>query len=192
MNFAGHAAGGLAAGVAALGLAAAGEMAGLTHALPTLAGGGATAWGPGALLGGCFAVAFAMALFPDLDTASIPQRWYLRGLVLAMVLCLAEGARALFTVLAFAAPLPMLHKHRGWTHWPAAPWAIAVLLASAHEYVATEAAWFTRFSWGGVLDSLGAYWPFVLAAVLGHHTHLLLDGRLFRGLGLFRRRPGHH
>ena len=197
MNFVGHAVGGVAAGAAAM------LLAGTLASVPGVAEvGGDTLTDmdlldSGAYLVGSFCTAFLMALFPDLDTASIPQRWYMRVLLLAMLWALWSERMALFTVLALAAPLPMLHKHRGWTHWPITPWLVALALATAHEYVATHDAGilmrlFHRFSWESVGESLLTYWPFVVAAVLGHYTHLLLDGRMLRGLGLFQRKAGHH
>jgi len=189
MNFGAHAAGGVVAGVVAAGvagIASAGEQA------PAMFGELEGVLGTGAFAVGCFGAAFLMALFPDLDTASIPQRWYLRIMFAGLVASMLAGWMELFVVLALVALLPLLHRHRGWTHWRITPWGVAVLLAVAHEYAEARASWFSSFSWEAVGGLLLEAWPFVLACVLGHYTHLLLDSRSVRWLPFVRNAPGHH
>lgn len=191
MNFRGHFAGGIAAGTVAASLAAVSgalEIGGLD--IPP---GEAGAIPAGlAHVGGVFTTAWFMALFPDLDTASVPQRWFLRGMFALLVAVLAWGRMDLFAVLAFATLLPLIHRHRGWTHWKAAPWAVALFLAAAYEYLRAEASWFSGFSWENVGDFLLAYWQYVAACVIGHYTHLLLDSRRVRWLPFIRNPDGHH
>ena len=139
-----------------------------------------------------FAVAWLMALFPDLDTASLPQRWYLRGMFLALLISLLLGRMDLFVSLALLALAPLLHKHRGWTHWKITPWLLAPLLGAAQEVQRASDSWFSRFAWGNVTVFLQDYWPFVLACVLGHYTHLILDSRRIRWLPFVRNPEGHH
>lgn len=189
MNFGGHVVGGVVAGVVAAGVAGAAAGAGTPPAMfDELEG----LLGSGALAAGCFGMAFLMALFPDLDTASIPQRWYVRIMFVGLVTTLIAGWRELFAVLALLALLPLLHRHRGWTHWPITPWLVALLLAVAQEYADARASWFSRFSWQDVGSLLLEGWPFVLACVLGHYTHLVLDSRSVRWLPFVRNGAGHH
>ena len=189
MNFGGHAMGGVVAGFAA---AAVAGVAGAGSGAPAMFGELEEVLGTGAFSAGCFGAAFLMALFPDLDTASIPQRWYLRIMFAGLVASVLAGWMELFVVLALVALLPLLHHHRGWTHWRLTPWGVAFLLAVAHEYADARASWFSSFSWADVWALLLEAWPFVLACVLGHYTHLLLDSRSVRWLPFVSNSPGHH
>ena len=102
------------------------------------------------------------------------------------------GRLDLFVVLAFGALLPLIHRHRGWTHWKVTPWVVSLFLASAHEYLVTRDAWFRSFSPGGVWEAMERYWPFVFACVAGHYTHLLLDSRSLKWLPFIRNPADHH
>lgn len=187
MHFKGHLAGGVVTGaaMAVLATVAVEDAADMSGGLGWL--------GPRAVVAAaCFAIALLMALFPDLDTASLPQRWVLRGMFLAMIGAFLAEAWPLFAVLAFAALLPALHRHRGWTHWRITPWLVAGFLATAYEYHRASASWFGRFDWEGVAELLGRHWVFVAACVAGHYTHLLLDARSVRGLPFIRNGPRHH
>jgi len=192
MNFEGHLKGAVVAGAGAVALAVVTGYAPLDgddlNALIAAPLDSHPFW----LLGGIFASAGFMALFPDLDTASIPQRWFLRMMFVLLVLAHLAGRDDLFAVLAFAALLPLLHKHRGWTHWKLTPWLVAVFLAVVYEVFRARAAWFGGFSWQNVGGFLAEYWMFVLAAVMGHYTHLLLDRRSVRWLPFVRNPPNHH
>jgi len=182
-------------------LAAAGLAAGLTlftgYAEPDAAQLGhflADPFAPGPMntLVGVAATAWFMALFPDLDVASVPQRWFLRAMFALLVLCLWLGRMDLFVVVALAALLPLLHRHRGWTHHPLAPWLVSASLALAHEWLRSRNAWLLGFSWHQVWDLLREYWLYLIAAALGHGVHLLLDSRKVRWLPFIRNAPGHH
>ena len=67
-----------------------------------------------------------MALFPDLDTASIIQRWFYRALLVLLLILMINKQYDYFIVLSFVAVLPLIDKHRGWTHWKTAPWLISI------------------------------------------------------------------
>jgi len=127
----------------------------------------------------CFVAALAMSLFPDLDTASVPQRWFSRLVLTLLVLSFYSGKRDLVLGLALIPALTTIHKHRGWTHWRIVPWIIALTLAIARECLRARSSWFSEFSPENVLSLLELYWPLVFACVLGHYMHLLLDGTLF-------------
>jgi hypothetical protein len=176
VNFSMHAAGGAVAGGVAVGTAAilapdsASGFVDIAGSIPREV----------PFLASCFTAALAMSLFPDLDTASIPQRWLSRAVLLALVAALYVGRGDAIVGMALVMALTTVHKHRGWTHWRITPWLVATVLASAREYSRAEASWLSSFSPDGVVANLALYWPLVLACVLGHYTHLLLDGALFR------------
>lgn len=97
-----------------------------------------------------------------------------------------------FCLLAFVTLLPVMHKHRGWTHWKVTPWLVALFLAIIWEYFRVQDTWRDRFSWENVWVALHSSWAFVFACVLGHYTHLLLDSRRIRLLPFIRNKPQHH
>ena len=126
---------------------------------------------------GIFCTTLFFSLFPDLDTASIPQRWFYRIMLVILTLCYFFDRQDIFSILAFLSIFPMLHKHRGWTHNKSTPWLIALFLAIVFEYFHTRQAWFSEFSLQNVIIFLNTYWIYVLACVTGHYTHLVLDAR---------------
>jgi len=185
MHFKGHLAGAIAAGTLSAAVAVLagapddGGAAGL--GLGNWPGLGAGALPPEILIPGlCFLIAGAMALFPDLDIGSIPQRWYLRAMLAAMVAAWCLDRPQVFTFLAFAALLPMLHRHRGWTHRLLTPWLIAAASIWILGPLSPALAAPRRFSGGDVVWMLGEYRALIFAIVAGHYTHLLLDARRFR------------
>ncbi len=99
MKAAGHLAGGsLAAAAAAAAASAAGAIPGV----------GDPVWWA------VFATTLFFSLFPDVDTDSLPRRWFYRG-VLAGLLWLAWSGRwQLATLLAVLSTLPLVDHHRGW------------------------------------------------------------------------------
>lgn len=132
--------------------------------------------------GVCFFLALALALFPDLDIHSIPQRWYLRGMFAAMVTTWWLNLFQAALVLGLLALLPLLHRHRGWTHWKITPWLIAMVLMVALEAQGAQRFFPRDFEWRQLTLLLWPYWPIFFSCVLGHSTHLILDSRYFRDL----------
>ena len=139
-----------------------------------------------------FFAGWFMALFPDLDVASVPQRWFVRVVFALLGLTLLAQRMDLFVVLAFLGLMPMLHHHRGWTHWKSAPWLVSLVLALAYEYVQSQNSLFHSFSLVSVQGFLEHYWMFAVAAAMGHYTHLLLDSPQIRFFPFIRNAPDHH
>ena len=141
---------------------------------------------------GLFSTALFMALFPDLDIQSVSQRWFYRIVFLLMLILHFNGKYDLFVIVAFCSILPVLHQHRGWTHWKITPWVIAVFLAVVQEYFLAQERTYGGFSWGNVLELLERYWLFVVACVAGHYMHLILDARSMRWLKFISNDANHH
>ena len=143
-----------------------------------------------------------MALFPDLDTGSTPRKHYFRWVFALLVLLFILRDLQLMGILAIAAVAPMLHKHRGWTHWYVTPWLLAFGMAILIEYLSVrEASWLTillfgGFSFGNVFDWLTTNWIYTAAFVIGHYTHLMLDSEWIKGVPIIgaskqpRKKPG--
>lgn len=162
MNFRGHLVGGIAVGVAVAETAAQlGYIARADHSI----------WA-----GVCGTTVF-FSLFPDLDTSSVPQRWFFR-IVFAVLLYLGWMERyELATLVGLLSVLPLLDHHRGWTHWKLSPLVVPVLLGAVYEYWRARHAWFGAFSWTNVQNLLEAHLVFLIACMAGWYTHLVLDGR---------------
>ena len=141
---------------------------------------------------GLFTTTLFLALFPDLDVQSVSQRWFFRIVFVLMAIMHFSGRHDLFIIVAFCAILPVLHQHRGWTHWKITPWLIALFLAIVQEYFHAQQRSYGGFAWGNVLELLERYWIFVVACVAGHYMHLFLDARSMRWLKFISNDANHH
>jgi hypothetical protein len=108
-----HLAAGVGLGVV---LAAGARAAGTLHAPQDLA----------CLVG----VTTVFALLPDLDTASVVQRWFYRVLLFVLLWMLGTGHVEHAAFVGTVAVLPLVHRHRGWMHawWAALAVPLAALL----------------------------------------------------------------
>lgn len=143
--------------LAGAGLVAGGAWAALGAWLP--------AHDPGPLLGSVLVAVCALAaLFPDVDTDSKGRGLFYAILAAVDLGLLARGQYRWAAVIGFAAMLPALGHHRGWTHtW----WAMLVvplpILVLPVAFYGVEPL---------------ALVPFYAAAVLGYLSHLVLDALL--------------
>ena len=193
MNFRGHLTGGLIAGGIATGVSlGAGYVSLNTESIQQFVAQPFHWEGEIQTLIGIYVTTLFMALFPDLDIGSIPQRWFFRGIFLLLVILYFQRQMELFSFFAFVAILPVMHKHRGWTHWKITPWLISLFLAVIIEYFETKGDWAGNFSWENVLSFLQEFWGYVFACVLGHYTHLLLDSRKIHWLPFISNSKNHH
>ena len=113
-------------------------------------------------------LAVLFALFPDVDIKSKGQILFYRVFVLLDLVLLWQELFVEAALLGFLAMLPIISKHRGWTH---SFWAMIVIpspILLVPMYLAGETT----------LAGL----PFYLGAVAGYLSHLVADGVLFRGL----------
>ena len=117
-----------------------------------------------------FVFCLFMSLFPDLDTASIPQRWFYRLMFVLLPFLLYKGEQDLFNIAAIISISPLLHKHRGWTHWKITPWVIGVFTLYLYDISSNHTSINNSFLLKNVVF-------FFSSVVLGHYTHLLLDSK---------------
>jgi membrane-bound metal-dependent hydrolase YbcI (DUF457 family) len=115
---------------------------------------------------GVYVVAVLMGLFPDIDTNSKGQNIFF-GIALATdILLIWSGNIQAAAYLGLIAMLPIVGKHRGWTH---SKWAMLVvplpILIVPYLYSQT------------VLPTSIVFYS---AAVIGYFSHLLLDGLIIR------------
>ena len=119
-----------------------------------------------------------MSLFPDLDVASVSQRWFYRVIFVLLIALYLTDQMEGFVILTFLSFLPLIDKHRGWTHSPFVPMVLIGLVITA--------------LWNGergILDWIHSQselpdnhfipnWIIPSSILAGHFTHLLLDSRL--------------
>jgi membrane-bound metal-dependent hydrolase YbcI (DUF457 family) len=106
------------------------------------------------------------ALFPDVDIKSRGQMLFYRLFIGLDVLLIATGQFAVAAYFGLLALLPIVSRHRGWTHSVAAMLLVPSPILAVPMYLAGAP----------VLDGL----PFYLGAVTGYFSHLVADGMLFR------------
>lgn len=125
-------------------------------------------------------LAWFMGLFPDLDTGSTPQKYYFRIMFVFLIGLYIMGDLEILALVSIAGFAPMLHKHRGWTHWLITPWVFGFLIAVTHEYLRARDSWFWGFELENAFEWWTENWIYTAACVIGHYTHLLLDSRMMR------------
>ena len=106
-------------------------------------------------------IALLMALWPDVDTDSKGQRLFYRIFLAADMLLIVGKLHQLAAILGLLAMIPIVGRHRGWTH---TIWA-AVLVALPFFVLPMYFA--GRPTWVGL--------PYFLAALVGYGSHLVLD-----------------
>lgn len=113
-----------------------------------------------------FVIAMLFGLFPDVDTNSKAQDLFFAIIFPLDILLLATDKIQAAAYLGLIAMLPVVGKHRGWTH---KKWAMVVvpLPILILPYIYNEA----------ILPISAIYYG---AAVSGYFSHLLLDGLIFK------------
>lgn len=126
-----------------------------------------------------FGLWVVFSLLPDLDTASVTQRWFYRGVFLVLVALLYQGRAAEAAFIGTAAILPLISHHRGWMHTPWAAFAVPLAafllwdvfwrsLATGDVLSGETLAGFAR----DVMTRRGLY---LASMVGGYLLHLMID-----------------
>lgn len=110
-------------------------------------------------------LAVVFALFPDVDIKSKGQLLFYRVFFLLDILLLVGKYYVEAALLGFLALLPIISKHRGWTHTFWAMLLVPSPILLGPMYLAKAP----------VPDGL----PFYLGAVAGYLSHLMADGMVF-------------
>ena len=139
---------------------------------------------------GCFAIAVLFGLWPDVDIKSKSQKIFYSVLFALNVVLIVFLERYLESaLLGLFAMLPIMSKHRGWTHAK----LTMILLPGVFLFVpiyagypewrsgSTFAAQFNALrDWDDLPHAVLSGIPFYVAGLIGYATHLHLDGILFR------------
>ena len=147
---------------------------------------------------GCFVVAVLFGLWPDVDIKSKSQKIFYKVLFVLNVVLIVFLRRYLESaVLGLFAMLPIMSKHRGWTHAK----VTMILLPGVFLLIPIYAGYPAWQSGGDLVDQFNALqnWdhlssailsglPFYVAGFIGYATHLYLDGILFRSRKSQRRK----
>jgi hypothetical protein len=118
------------------------------------------------LVVGLFVVAVLFGLFPDVDTNSVGQNIFFGIAFIAMIILIVAGKFEPAAYLGLLAMMPIIGKHRGWTHHKLAMLLVPlpiVLVPYLHNH----------HVWALGLVIYGS-------AVAGYFSHLLLDGLIIR------------
>lgn len=147
---------------------------------------------------GCFAVAVLFGLWPDVDIKSKSQKiFYTVLFALNVVLIVFLQKYLESALLGLFAMLPIMSRHRGWTHAKITMILIPSVFLLIPIY-ATYSEWRTDGNlidslnalreWEGLTDAVRSGFPFYVASFIGYATHLHLDGILFRSRKAQRQR----
>ncbi len=112
---------------------------------------------------GLASVAVFFALWPDIDTNSVVHELFYGLVLLADIILIVAKFYVPASLLGLFAMIPMLGKHRGWTHSRLAMLLVPLPLLAAPAVIRREL----------VLTGL----PWYIAGVAGYASHLVLDGK---------------
>ena len=147
---------------------------------------------------GCFAVAVLFGLWPDVDIKSKSQKIFYTVLFALNVGLIVFFQKYLESaLLGLFAMLPIMSKHRGWTHakitmilLPSV--FLLIPIYAAYSEWATDGTLIDSFNalgkWEGLMDAVHSGFPFYVASFIGYATHLHLDGILLRSRKAQRQR----
>lgn len=109
----------------------------------------------------CVGLAVFFGLFPDVDTKSKGQYIFLLLFVIADIILILREDYKRAAYLGLLVALPVMSRHRGWTH--SIP---AMILIPGALYLAV-----LQYSGSQPYDML----PYFLAALFGYASHLIVD-----------------
>ena len=131
-------------------------------------------------IGACFVVAVLSGLWPDVDTKSRSQRIFYRIFVIFNVILILRKRYLQSAFLGLFAMLPLLGKHRGWTHSRLTMLLLPAVFLILPFYFKGTPIDFDNLRSSHNSDLIRSGLPFYTASLIGYATHLHLDGILLR------------
>ncbi len=138
---------------------------------------------------GCFVIAVLFGLWPDVDIKSKSQKIFYRVLFLLNVVLIVFFQKYLESaLLGLFAMLPIMSKHRGWTHAKVTMillpgvFLLIPIYTDYAEWVSGAnlvSDFYGLRDWDDLPDALLSGLPFYVASFIGYASHLYLDGILF-------------
>jgi hypothetical protein len=113
-------------------------------------------------------VAILFGLFPDVDTNSVGQNLFFGIAFIAMIVLIVAGKFEPAAYLGLLAMMPIVGKHRGWTHHKLAMVLVPLPIVLV-PYLHNQHVWTLGLLIYG-------------SAVVGYFSHLLLDGLIIRSI----------
>jgi hypothetical protein len=131
-------------------------------------------------IGGCFIIAVLSGLWPDVDIKSKSQRICYRIFIGLNLVLIFRGYYAESAVLGLFAMLPLIGKHRGWTHSRLTMLLLPGIFLLLPIYFNRDAFNFREPTAPENLQLIKTGLPFYTASLIGYATHLQLDGILLQ------------
>ena len=139
---------------------------------------------------GCFVIAVLFGLWPDVDIKSKSQKIFYSVLFVVNVVLIVFLQKYLESaLLGLFAMLPIMSKHRGWTHAKITMILLPGVFLLIPLYT-NYAEWtsggnlvsdfYGLRDWDDLPVALLSGFPFYVASFIGYASHLYLDGILFR------------
>ncbi|RKU29636.1 hypothetical protein C6497_05720 [Candidatus Poribacteria bacterium] len=140
---------------------------------------------------GCFVIALLFGLWPDVDITSKSQKIFYSVLFVvnfSLILFLRRYLES--AIIGLLAMLPILSKHRGWTHSKVTMFLLPMLFMLIPIY-SEYSNWHWSLNWEILLQQIVSIitwerlptvaqrgFAFYLAGLIGYASHLYLDGIL--------------
>ena len=131
-------------------------------------------WG----IGACFVVAVLSGLWPDVDIKSRSQQIFYRIFLIFSTILILRKQYFQSAVLGIFAMLPLLGKHRGWTHSRLTMLLLPAVFLILPFYFEGAVVSFDNLKSSQNRDLFRSGLPFYTASLVGYATHLHLDGIL--------------
>lgn len=131
----------------------------------------------------CFCIALLCSLWPDIDIKSKSQQIFYSLFSVFNLILIVRQSYKISAFFGFFAMLPMLGKHRGWTHsrltmiiFPSFFVFIPLYFESGSRDIFDFWEQIKGLDWRSELSQV---LPLYLAGVIGYATHLQVDGILW-------------
>jgi hypothetical protein len=129
-------------------------------------------------IGACFVVAVLSGLWPDVDIKSKSQQIFYRIFVIFSVILILRKQYIQSAFLGVFAMLPLLGKHRGWTHSRLTMLLLPAIFLVLPFYFEGATVDLDNLKSAQNLNFIRSGFPFYTASLIGYATHLHLDGIL--------------
>lgn len=139
-------------------------------------------------IGGCFAIAVLSGLWPDVDIKSKSQQIFYRIFIVFNAVLIFRGRYTESAFLGLFAMLPLIGKHRGWTHSRITMLLLPTAFLILPIYLQRSRLDRTDLLSPQNLNLIKIGLPFYAASLIGYVTHLHLDGILLQSRKAQRRK----
>ncbi|MCH8291057.1 metal-dependent hydrolase [Candidatus Poribacteria bacterium] len=139
-------------------------------------------------VGACFVIAVLSGLWPDVDIKSKSQKICYRIFIILNLILIFKGDLRESALLGLFAMLPLIGKHRGWTHSKLTMLLLPGIFLLLPIYFQPDAFDRSDLLSTNNVNLIKSGLPFYTASLIGYATHLHLDGILLRSRKAQRRK----